>query len=354
MSEYLTLGSGAIAPDLSIQTELSGGADMSDAHHHAPADAKPLTVRVHAIHMAAQTIRAVEFISAEGSRLPAFTAGSHINLKLPGDLSRSYSLTNGPDTTDRYTIAVNRDAASRGGSAYVVETLAVGDVLTIDPPHNTFALVEDAELSAFFAGGIGITPILSMIRHLEALGRAWKLFYAVRNRQSAAFLDELEELEAKAPGRVHVHFDDEAGKVMPLLKLAVSIPKAAHVYCCGPGRMIDTFKASAGWRPEDNVHVEHFAGTNARPTQDFTVVLKRRGLEFFIPAGQSIMQVLMDNGVSVAHSCGEGVCGTCETVVLEGECDHKDNVLSSREKDSNKLIMICCSGAKSGRLVLDI
>ncbi|NGP18790.1 ferredoxin reductase [Devosia aurantiaca] len=160
---------------------------MSDLHHHTPADARPLEVRVATITMVAETIRAVDFVSVDGQPLPGFTAGAHINLKLPGDLSRSYSLTNGPETRDRYSIAVNRDVASRGGSAYVVDRLKVGDVLTIDPPHNTFGLVEDAEQSAFFAGGIGITPILSMIRHLEALKRPWKLFYAARNRASAAF-----------------------------------------------------------------------------------------------------------------------------------------------------------------------
>jgi len=354
MSEGLTLGSGALAPDHLIQMQETIGAPVSTAQHHTPAEAQTLTMRVDAIHMVAQTIRAVELVSADGAPLPAFTAGAHINLKLPGDLSRSYSLTNGPGTTDRYIVAVNRDAASRGGSAYIAEQLTVGEVLKVDPPHNTFRLVEDAELSAFFAGGIGITPMLAMIRKLESLAQPWKLFYAARNRASAAFVAELEALEAAAPGRVQFHFDDEAGRVMPLLKLAMTIPKAAHVYCCGPSRMIDTFKASAGWRPEDNVHIEHFAGTNARPTTDFVVALKRQGKEFQVKAGESIMDVLEANGIAVAHSCREGVCGTCETVVLEGECDHKDNVLSTREKDGNKLIMICCSGAKSGRLLLDL
>jgi ferredoxin-NADP reductase len=352
MTEGLApLGSGAFAPDLPtpIDPEVA-----SVSEHHTPAEAQALTMRVASIELVASTIRAIELVSADGSPLPPFTAGAHINLKLPGDLSRSYSLTNGPQTTDRYVLGINRDPASRGGSAYIAEQLKVGDVLTVDPPHNTFPLALDAEQSAFFAGGIGITPILSMIRHLEALGRPWKLFYAARNRASAAFLGELEAYEAAIPGRVHIHFDDEAGKVMPLLKLAMGIPKAAHVYCCGPGRMIETFRASAGWRPEDNVHIEHFVGTNAKPTTDFTVALKRQGKEFFVKAGESIMDVLEANGVPVAHSCREGVCGTCETVVLEGECDHKDNVLSTREKDSNKLIMICCSGAKSSRLVLDL
>jgi len=354
MSEGLITEFGGFPPDPFLETDENGGEAVSAAQHQACATGKLLTLRVDIVHAVANTIRAIELVSADGAPLPPFTAGAHINLKLPGDLSRSYSLTNGPDITDRYTIAVNRDVASRGGSAYIVEKLKVGDLLPADPPHNTFPLFEDAELSAFFAGGIGITPILAMIRSLEALGRPWKLFYAARTRASAAFLSELEALDRKDPGRVHFHFDDEAGKVMPLLKLAMGIPKAAHVYCCGPTRMIETFKASAGWRPQEHVHFEHFAGTNARPTQDFTVVLQRQGKEFHVPAGQSIMDVLETNGITVAHSCREGVCGTCETVVLDGECDHKDNVLSPREKDSNKLIMICCSGAKTDRLVLDI
>lgn len=183
------VGSDAVpAPD---QADWTGHAEaVTEVSLEALHERRTLSLRVDALHFVAETIRAVELVSADGSALPEFAAGAHIDLKLPGDLSRSYSLTNGPETRDRYCIAVNRDAASRGGSAYVVEKLQVGDVLTVTSPHNTFLLVEDAELSAFFAGGIGITPILAMIRRLEELGRPWKLFYAARNRQSAAFLDE--------------------------------------------------------------------------------------------------------------------------------------------------------------------
>ncbi len=202
--------------------------------------------------------------------------------------------------------------------------------------------------------GIGITPILAMVRRVEALGRPWTLFYAARSRASAAFLDELDKLEAGQPGRVHLHFDDEAGRVMPLLKLAMTIPKVAHLYCCGPSKMIETFKASAGWRPPEHVHIEHFSGTNARPTQAFTVVLKRQGKEFHVPAGKASWTCWKPTASPSRIPAREGVCGTCETVVLEGACDHKDTVLSAREKDSNRLIMICCSGAKTDRLVLDI
>ncbi len=327
---------------------------VGEGHGPTLTEQKQLTMRVDATRMVAETIRQVELVSADGSALPPFTAGAHINLKLPGDLSRSYSLTNGPDTRDRYVIAVNRDAASRGGSSYVVDQLAVGDVLQVDPPHNTFHLVEDAEQSVFFAGGIGITPILAMIQHLEQLGRPWLLHYAARTRASAAFLPELEALEARQPGRVHLHFDAEAGRVMPLLKIASTIPKAAHLYCCGPGKMIETFRASAGWRPEDNVHIEHFVGAKSKPTMAFDIELKRRGQTFHVPIGETILDVLLRNDVYVSHSCKEGVCGSCETRVLDGVPEHMDNVLSSRERASNELIMVCCSGCSSGKLVLDI
>lgn len=327
---------------------------VGDGHGPTLTEQKQLVLRVDAVKMVAATIRQIELVSANGAPLPPFTAGSHINLKLPGDLSRSYSLTNGPETRDRYIIGVNRDAASRGGSAYVVEQLQVGDVLPVDPPHNTFHLVEEAEQSAFFAGGIGITPILAMIRQLEALGRPWQLYYAARNRETAAFLPELEALEAAGPGRVHLHFDAEAGRVFPLLKIAATIPKVAHVYCCGPGRMIEVFRASAGWRPEDNVHIEHFVGVKSKPTMAFDVELKRRGKTFHVPIGETILDVLLKNDVYVSHSCREGVCGSCETRVLEGVPEHMDNVLSSRERASNELIMVCCSGCSSGKLVLDI
>ncbi|MGV3491968.1 MAG: PDR/VanB family oxidoreductase [Devosia sp.] len=327
---------------------------VGDGHGPTLTEQQQLTLRVDAVKMVAATIRQVELVSADGKPLPPFTAGSHINLKLPGDLSRSYSLTNGPDVTDRYIIGVNRDAASRGGSVYVVDQLQVGDVLPVDPPHNTFHLVEDAEQSAFFAGGIGITPILAMIRQLEALGKPWKLYYAARDRATAAFLPELEALEAAQPGRVNLHFDAEAGRVFPLLKIAATIPKVAHLYCCGPGKMIEVFRASAGWRPEDNVHIEHFVGVKSKPTMAFDVELKRKGKTFHVPIGESILDVLLKNDVYVSHSCKEGVCGSCETRVLEGVPEHMDNVLSSREKASNELIMVCCSGCSSGKLVLDI
>ena len=234
------------------------------------------------------------------------------------------------------------------------ETLRVGDTLRVTAPRNNFPLAEHAPLSVFVAGGIGITPILGMIGRLEELGRTWRLHYAVRDRAHAAFLDRLLAYEAAAPGRVHLHVDSEAGRLLDVSGIVKGEARGTELYCCGPAPMIDAFVAAAADRDPDRIHIERFTGTGEKPTGTFTVVLARSKREFVIPAGETIMEVLMQAGIRVAHSCREGVCGTCETRVIEGVPDHKDNVLSARERASNKLIMICCSGAKTDRLVLDL
>jgi ferredoxin-NADP reductase len=319
-----------------------------------PAAAEAMALRVHAIGWGAETVRWFEFRAPDGAELPPFSAGAHVDVALPGDLSRSYSLINPPQPGDRYVIAVSRDPNSRGGSAYMCETLRVGDRLTVTAPRNNFPLAEDAALSVFVAGGIGITPILGMIGRLEELGLTWRLHYAVRDRAHAAFLDRLAEYEAASSGRVHLHVDAEAGRLLDVAAIVAGEARGAELYCCGPAPMIDAFVAATGDRDPDTIHIERFTGTGGKPTGTFTVVLARSKQEFVIPAGETIIEVLMQAGVRVAHSCREGVCGTCETRVIEGVPDHKDNVLSARERASNKLIMICCSGAKTDRLVLDL
>jgi vanillate O-demethylase ferredoxin subunit len=320
----------------------------------APAPAEAMELRVQSIGWLAESIRSFEFRAPDGTALPPFTAGAHIDVALPGDLSRSYSLINPPQPGDRYVVAVNRDRNSRGGSAYMCEALRAGDTLRVTAPRNNFPLAEYAALSVFVAGGIGITPILGMIGRLEELGRSWRLHYAVRNRAQAAFLDRLAEYEAAPPGRVHLHVDAEAGRLLDVAGIVKGEAHGTELYCCGPAPMIDAFVAASAGRDLDRIHIERFTGTGGKPTGTFTVVLARSKREFVIPAGETIMEVLMQAGIRVAHSCREGVCGTCETRVIEGVPDHKDNVLSARERASNKLIMICCSGARTNRLVLDL
>ncbi|WP_370675185.1 2Fe-2S iron-sulfur cluster-binding protein [Pleomorphomonas sp. PLEO] len=317
-------------------------------------DRVPLRLRIAAIRYEADSVRSFELVAEDGRVLPPVEAGAHIDLALPGGFTRSYSIINTTGPADRYLIAVNREADSRGGSAHLCDVARVGDLIDVTPPLNTFRLAEDAEETLLLAGGIGITPILGMVRRLKALGHCWRLVYAARSRAAAAFLPEILVLAAANPGGVTLHFDDEAGRYLDAAAAIGAASPQAHLYCCGPEPMLAAFKSATAGRDPDRIHVEHFAGTAARPSGEFTVMLKRSGRTIVVPAGRTIMEVLQEAGIRVAYSCRSGVCGTCETRVLDGVPDHKDNVLSPREQASGKVIMICCSGAKSDLLVLDL
>nr|WP_157341936.1 PDR/VanB family oxidoreductase [Bradyrhizobium pachyrhizi] len=300
----------------------------------------------------AERIHSYELIARTGSELAPFTAGSHIDLHLPNGMIRSYSLVNDQCERHRYVIAVNKDAGSRGGSSFVHDAVRVGDIIAISGPRNNFALQEEAEHSVLIAGGIGITPLLSMIRRLEALGCRWDLFYAARTRAAAAFLDELGTYRS----RVHVDFDDERwGRVFDLPAIVRNAPAHAHLYCCGPLPMLEAFEAATADRLADHVHVEYFKAREAPATEGgFDVKLARSNRTIAVEAGKTILDALLDAGIAANYACTEGVCGTCETRVLEGIPDHRDQFLSEEEQAANKSVMICCSGAKSRTLVLDL
>ena len=301
-------------------------------------------------------IVALELASVSGEPLPPFTAGAHIDLVLGNGLIRSYSLANDPAETDRYVVAVHRDPASRGGSAYVHDVVAVGDRIEVHGPRNNFELVENAPTVVLIAGGIGITPLWSMIQRLESLGRSWKLFYAVRSRSRCAYEKAIAALEASSPGRVHFHFNDEqGGALIDLPAILAALASDAHVYCCGPNPMLEAFEQATAGRNPCTVHLEWFRGHTPAATEGgYSVVLSRSGRTFRIPAGKSVLDVLIEAGLDIAYSCREGVCGACQTNVLEGEPDHRDSYLTPHEKRSGKTMLICCSGATGDRLVLDM
>jgi tetrachlorobenzoquinone reductase len=313
-------------------------------------------VRIKTIAREANGISSLELVPISGDELPPFTAGAHIDLHLANGLVRSYSLINLQGERNRYVIAVNKDAASKGGSRFIHEKLATGDRLSITVPRNNFPLVEDAARVVLFGGGIGITPIWCMIQRLEQLGRAWELFYSTRTREVMAFREALEALERKSTGRAHLNFDHEpGGKMLDLAALVAAAPADAHLYCCGPVPMLQAFESACKTRPPALVHVEYFtAKEKAASEGGFTVILARSNKTFVIPPGKTILDTLLDNEVDVPFSCTEGVCGTCETRVIEGIPDHRDSILTSIEQASNKTMMICCSGSKSTKLVLDL
>lgn len=310
-----------------------------------------LRLRIKSATWEAPNVHSYELCASERGELPPFTAGAHIDLTLPNGLVRSYSLVNPQSERHRYVIAVQKDRVSRGGSKWVHENFRVGDIVAVNGPRNNFALNETADKSVFIAGGIGITPILSMVERLGALGRAWELIYCARKRSGTAFLEALE----KKP-EVRFNFDEEpGGKMLDIAAVVKALPANGHLYCCGPLPMLEAFEQATKHLARDRVHVEYFTAKEppAR-TGGFKVVLAKSGREFMVPPGKTILDTLRDSGIDVAHSCTEGVCGTCETKVLDGIPDHRDLILTDTERASNKTMMICCSGSKSEKLVLDL
>lgn len=314
-----------------------------------------LEVRVKSVTWEAGRINSYELTPLQGDALPAFTAGAHIDVHLPHGATRSYSLVNAQGETHRYVIGVALDAASAGGSRYVHEQVCAGAKLTISPPVNTFALAEAAQHSVLIAGGIGITPIWCMVQRLVALDREWQLHYSARTRHEAAFLGPLNALRSQGES-VALNFDYEpGGKMLDLAAIVAAAPADAHLYCCGPTGMLEAFEQATKSRPPDRVHVEYFSAKEAPARAGgFTVVLAKSNRSVFVEEGKTILETLLDEGLDPAHSCMEGVCGTCETRVLEGVADHRDLVLTDAEKAAGKTMMICCSGAKTPKLVLDL
>lgn len=296
----------------------------------------------------------------DGSDLPPVDPGAHVDVHLSGDLMRSYSLSNGVGDDGAYRLTIARDANSKGGSTFIHDKLRVGQTIEISAPRNNFELAVDAPFSLFFAGGIGVTPFLPMVRRLNEQSRPWRLHYAVRTPERAALLRELEGLAAASDGKGEVlpNYDEApGGKMIDLSALIAAAPKGTHTYCCGPIGMLDAFRkcCDAGGLPSERVHFEYFSSNVETATEGgYTVVMAKSGTEIVVPAGQTILHAVNDAGANVPFSCEEGVCGACETRVIEGLPDHRDMILSDAERAENKTMMICCSGAKSDRLVLDL
>lgn len=317
--------------------------------------APTLAVRVRSRILTAIDIVALELVPVEGT-LPAFTAGAHIDVHLANGIVRQYSLLNDPAEAHRYVIAVQRDRGSRGGSSYVHDAVPEGATLTISPPRNHFPLVEDAPHVVLVGGGIGVTPLLSMAARLAALGRSWELVYCARTRDHAAARDTL----AVYGERVRFNFDQEiGGRMLDLAELVAQAPEGTHFYCCGPTPMLGAFEAAMQARPGFG-HVEYFAPKAPDPAaaavadHAFDVELARTGSTLRVEANRSILDTLIDAGFDLPYSCQEGVCGSCETAVIEGEVEHRDFVLSDAEKAASRSMMVCCSRARGTRLVLDL
>ena len=291
-----------------------------------------LNALVHTMRYEADGIVSVEFRPATPAvEFPAFEAGSHIDLHLPNGLVRSYSLCNPASDRQRYVVGVLNDRKSRGGSRYVHQQLRVGMTLPISAPRNNFALEEDARRSVLVAGGIGVTPIWCMLQRLASLGRPVELVYCARSRKEAAFVEAIEALAREKAIELSWHFDDEQGAPPDLAKLLAGRGDDSHYYCCGPMPMLDAFERSCEQLAYANVHIERFAAVHVEApaaTQSCVVACAKSQREVEVPAGKSILDSLIDAGLDPDHSCKEGVCGACETAVLEGEVEHHDGILT--------------------------
>ncbi len=318
-----------------------------------------LQVRVVRKQAEAEGITSFELARVDGAALPPFSAGSHIDVHLPGTaggLVRQYSLCNASHEQHRYRIAVLRDAASRGGSVAMHDSVHEGDVITISTPRNHFVL-HPAQRTLLLAGGIGVTPLLCMADRLASTGADFALHYCTRSAERTAFTDEI----AASPVAPHAHHHFDAGEPAQKLDLATVLAEPGtdkRLYVCGPAGFIDhvvnTAKAM-GWA-QDQIHLEYF-GAPAQDTsgdQGFEVRIASTGKTYAIAADVSVVEALRSQGIDILTSCEQGVCGTCLTRVLEGEVEHRDMYLTDEEKASNEQFMPCCSRARSKLLVLDL
>jgi vanillate O-demethylase ferredoxin subunit len=316
-----------------------------------------LSVRVARKVVEAQDICTFELVAADGRALPAFSAGSHIDLQLPGGFTRQYSLCNDPTESHRYLIGVLRDPASRGGSIALHEQVSEGDLLTISAPKNHFPLAHDAKRHLLLAGGIGITPILCMAERLAITGADFELHYCTRSRERTAFRGRI--AASAFAHRVAFHFDDGAPEQrLDLAALLAQPQPGTHLYVCGPKGFMDACLGGArerGWA-EAQLHYEFFSADVSPQARDgaFEVMLASSGRVVVVPKDRTVVQALAAAGVEVQTSCEQGVCGTCLTRVLEGVPDHRDMYLAPEEQAANDQFTPCCSRALSPRLVLDL
>jgi len=312
-----------------------------------------MEVVVEKLRRPAPDVILMDLIPSAVDQLPPFKAGAHIDIEAAPGIVRQYSLCADPDDQSRYRIAVMKEPHSRGGSVAVHANVEIGKKWRIRRPRNLFELDETAHRTLLFAGGIGITPLLSMAYRLSNLQRDFILHYSARSRGEAIFLDELQQ--SSFAGKVRLHFSDEGSRLDMDEAFGAPDPNV-HAYICGPLRFIDQLVSRArrdGWL-DDHVHVERFGGEPSVAGKPFTVVADRSGKTLEIPDDKTILAVLREAGIDVPSSCESGVCATCLIDVLQGEVEHRDLVQTTEEKAANRKIAVCCSRARSRLLILDI
>jgi ferredoxin-NADP reductase len=318
---------------------------------HDTHDEIDLRLRVDRRVTGAEGVVVLDLRDPTGADLPDWAPGAHIDLRMPGGLTRQYSLCGDPADRSAWRIGVLREPESRGGSAHVHAELHEGAEVDVRGPRNHFPLVP-APRYLFIAGGIGITPILPMIDAAAAAGAQWELHYGGRSRRSMAFLDSLE----RDSGHLTLHPQDEVGLIDLDALLGTPRPDT-RIYCCGPEPLLVAVEQRCADWPTGSLHLERFAPKDVGEpvlTGAFEVELALSGRTLTVPPDRSILQVVEDSGLSVLSSCQEGTCGTCETTVLAGEVDHRDSLLTPDEQAANDTMFICVSRAACPKLVLEL
>ncbi|MEX3964099.1 2Fe-2S iron-sulfur cluster-binding protein [Paraburkholderia sp. EG286B] len=316
-----------------------------------------ITVDVVAVEQLTPLIKRFTLALPDGAPLPEFSGGAHVLVSMQDGEQwhhNAYSLLSSPHDTRQYQIAVRREEASRGGSAFMHDKVEAGTRLAIGSPANLFELASTngPKRHVFIAGGIGITPFLAQLAEHRPEDVELELHYAYRSPEHGAFVDELKT----GPHAANVHcYVDSEGQKLDLFKLFHDLPGDAHVYVCGPQGLNDAVYANAallGW-PKAQLHSEQFAATDTGG-KAFTVVLAKSGVELEVGEDETILKAIERAGVTVESLCREGVCGTCEVPILEGEADHRDQYLDDDEKAAQKTILLCVSRARTPRLVIDL
>lgn len=316
-----------------------------------PADAMPL--RIARKEEIAQGIYLFELRDAQDASLPPFAAGAHVALRTPGGFVRKYSLCNDPSERDCYAIAVKRETPGRGGSIDLIDNAQAGDTLSVAPPVNDFELPRRATDLLFIAGGIGITPIMAMIRELQTQPeKRFRLFYCTRSPEMTAFLPELSEPPFE--GKVTIHHDNgDPARALDLWPILEQRKNREHLYCCGPRPLMQAVRDLTGHWSSAAVHFEAFSEPERSRPDDkpFVVELARSGAVIEVPVGVTILEAMRARGYEAPSSCESGTCGTCRTRLIEGEADHRDLVLAEHERGDQ--IMLCVSRALTAKLVID-
>ncbi len=317
-----------------------------------------LHLRIEQIRREADGVLSFELVAPDSSELPPWEPGAHIDVKVSDTLTRQYSLCGFTGNQHVYKIGVLEAPNSRGGSRHIHQNWRVGDIIEASRPRNNFELAGSSSSYTFLAGGIGITPMLPMVRLLASKRIPWTLAYGGRSRDSMAFLSEIEQLQG---GNVQIVEQDSSG-VLDLRSIISATPEFGHIYCCGPQPMIEAAEAIVQDLPEERwLRVERFSVSKASiapnispPLEKVHVELRKSNLEVDLTAGTTLLEAVRSVLPSVDFSCQEGICGSCEVRVLCGEVDHRDHILTADQRAKSESMMMCVSRPTSKTLVLDL